>query len=254
MTCRACGLDELVFLFSGSLRGRPVDYSECSNCLYVQTQHPDWLPEAYASPINISDTGHITRNLSNCQLTVAVLLWLRQLNGRVLDYAGGHGLLVRLLRDAGVDAFWQDRYTENLFARGFEHDGTTVDLLTAFEAFEHFVDPSAELGRMLAVSPTVLLSTELIPTPAPPQSDWWYYGTDHGQHIGFFRRRTLEVLAEQFGKSLQTDNRSLHVIGEHVPSLLVWTALARARRLIAMALRPALKSKTWSDYLLLSGR
>jgi hypothetical protein len=45
------------------------------------------------------------------------------------------------MRDIGFDYFWQDKYTENLFAQGFENTkikNGQIELLTCFEAFEHF--------------------------------------------------------------------------------------------------------------------
>ena len=57
------------------------------------------------------------------------------------------GILVRLLRDYGVEALWCDQYCENLLARGFEYNGECADLVTAFEVLEHFVNPLEELDR-----------------------------------------------------------------------------------------------------------
>ena len=114
----------------------------------------------------------------------------RQFAGDVVDHAGGYGILVRLLRDAGVDARWRDKYCENLLARGFEATDEPCDLLTAFEVLEHLVDPVRDLSRMLHEAPAVLASTELIMTAQTPPPGWWYYGPEHGQHVGFFRRST----------------------------------------------------------------
>ena len=55
---------------------------------------------------------------------------------QVLDWGGGDGLLVRLLRDAGLDAYHHDRYADNLYAAGFEGDPTKrYSMVTAFEVF-----------------------------------------------------------------------------------------------------------------------
>jgi len=164
---------------------REVAYFACSHCGYVQTEQPTWLAQAYHAPINISDTGMMARNLAQQKSVLATLALLRKRRGKVVDYAGGYGLLVRLLRDLGLDAYWIDPYTTNLAAVGFEYQQGEADLVTAFEAFEYFVDPIKELETMLAIAPNVLFSTDLIPKPIPAIDDWWYYGTHHGQHIGF---------------------------------------------------------------------
>lgn len=59
------------------------------------------------------------------QLGARVLMTLvaiGKLRGRTIDYAGGLGILVRALRDAGIEAHWTDKYCENAVARGFEAD------------------------------------------------------------------------------------------------------------------------------------
>jgi len=40
-----------------------IDYFHCPNCGFLQTQEPFWLDEAYKDPINISDTGYLSRNI-----------------------------------------------------------------------------------------------------------------------------------------------------------------------------------------------
>ena len=167
---------------------------------------------------------------------------------------GGYGILVRLLRDQGIDAVWSDPYCENVVARGFEHTNERAALVTAFEAFEHFVHPSAELKRMLAIAPSVLLSTLVIPTPAPPHTDWWYYGREHGQHVGLFRLKTLHALAEQYGKTLVTDGNSYHLITDRPIGNTRWRLALRANRIFPALLRNRLSSRTWNDHLEVSDR
>ena len=148
LPCRVCA-HETRRLFEGPLLKRTVSYHECAQCGYVQTEEPTWLAEAYAQAINLSDTGIMARNERNARLVLRTVALLGLWRGRVIDFAGGYGLLVRMLRDRGIDAWWQDSYATNLVARGFEAaPGEKADLVTAFEAFEHFVKPGEELERL----------------------------------------------------------------------------------------------------------
>jgi hypothetical protein len=247
--CRLCGQPDLSSFANAQCLGHQINYFDCPCCRYVQTEHPHWLEEAYRSPINASDTGILIRNIANQKNVVAVLSMLAIRRSRVIDYSGGYGLLVRLLRDIGVDAYWKDLYASNLVAVGFEHHGETGNLVTAFEAFEHFVNPLVEVEAMLAIAPNLLFSTELITDPAPPLGRWPYYGLEHGQHIGFFRLETLQYIARRFNKFLVTDGRGLHLLSSSPSSPLrmrIWRVLAHmAPSLLTIGLR----SKTWDDHL-----
>ena len=250
--CRVCCIESSAPIFHGQIRGRDVAYFECNLCGYVQTEEPTWLDEAYSTVINASDTGIISRNLSNVSLVLATLVLLGRTAGRVVDYAGGYGILVRMLRDIGVDAYWNDPYSENLVARGFEYHQSGADLVTAFEAFEHFLNPGLEMERLLSIAPSVLFTTDMIATPTPKPTEWWYYGLEHGQHIGFFRRRTLQYLAEKSGKRLLTDGVSTHLFSDQKVSYYRWMIYRRLARISPALLATKLRSKTWTDHLLLS--
>ena len=151
------------------------------------------------------------RNLSNYSLVMATLALMGKRKSLIVDYAGGYGFLVRLLRDGGFNALWTDPYTDNLVAKGFEYSNeNNVTLVTAFETFEHFVKPYEEMKKLLDVSPNILLTTSIIPNPAPNPNDWWYYGLEHGQHIGFYRIKTLQYIAKKFNLYLISDGSDRH--------------------------------------------
>lgn len=250
--CRVCG-ESSRYLWTGQLLDCKVQYFECHRCGYVQTETPYWLDRAYAAAINDSDTGLLSRNIRNTKIVIATLVLLKQINSSVIDYAGGYGILVRLLRDQGISALRMDPFCENLVARGFDYTSDAAipipALVTAFEAFEHFTNPREELKKMLAIAPNVLLSTELIADPTPPHDQWWYYGKEHGQHIGFFRKKTLEHLAQEQGKHLISNGRTVHLITEQPLNRAVWIAHLKCKGLLQHLLRFKLKPKTWSDHL-----
>lgn len=235
--------------FKATIKDVQVRYFECNNCSYVQTQEPTWLEQAYAEPINLSDTGMMARNIQNVELVVSTLALLGVRQGRVVDCAGGYGLLVRMLRDHGIDALWSDQYASNLLCRGFEYHAGHADLVTAFEAFEHFVHPVSEVKRLSEIAPNLLLTTSLIPSPAPLPSQWWYYGLEHGQHIGFFRVKTLKYLADLLGLHLLTDQRSIHLLSKQPVSMARWQMIRKIARVNLRLLTKGLSSKTWDDHL-----
>jgi len=256
VNCRLCDSRLEDSFAKSSIFGQEVEYFDCATCGYVQTENPTWLEEAYASPINPSDTGIMARNISNVGLVLATLILMGERKGTVVDYAGGHGFLVRLLRDKGVDALWADPYSENLVARGFEYteQGGPATLVTAFEAFEHFVQPVLEMEKLLGIAPNILLTTSIIPTPAPEPNDWWYYGLDHGQHIGFYRVQTLEYLAKEFGMNLLTDGNGTHLFTSKDCSATAWFILRKIAQRAPVLLTAGLRSKVWSDHLDISRR
>jgi hypothetical protein len=246
--CRVCE-HECEQIFASTVLNRQVFYEECANCGYVQTEYPHWLEEAYTDVINVSDTGIMARNLSNANVVVTTALLLGIVDKRVVDAAGGMGLLVRLLRDYGVDALWHDPFCDNAVARGFEYNREPAQLVTAGEALEHFVHPADELEKLLEIAPNVLLSTVLIPSPTPPHSSWWYYGEEHGQHVGFFREQTLQYLATQQKKYLVTDGASYHLFSDKPINKIVWLRMLRLKRIVAKFCRLKMHSKTWPDHL-----
>lgn len=250
--CRVCGSIS-PHLMDGALIGHPVAYFRCEVCGYIQTEEPFWLDEAYRDPINASDTGILVRNLHNRGVVAIVLALLRQAEGRVLDYAGGYGILVRLLRDFGIDAYWADGYCDNKLAAGFEsRPGMSFDLLTAFEVFEHLKDPAGDLDAMIALSPNVLISTELAPPKITSQDDWWYFGKEHGQHIGFFTRTSLERLAARSGKRLLSDGQSYHLFTDAPITPALFRSALRLQRFIMPVLKRRHTTRTYSDHALMA--
>ena len=254
MVCRCCKDNMLQFLFTTKVIGKDVSYFECKTCKFVQTEEPTWLSQAYSSTINVSDTGIMFRNLSDFSLTLATLCLMGEKKAILVDYAGGYGFLVRLLRDIGINAYWTDLYCENLVARGFEYkkEYGLAALVTAFEAFEHFVQPSYEMEKMLNIGSNILLTTSIIPQPVPNPSEWWYYGIEHGQHIGFYRIQTLEYLAKKFGLYLNSDGISIHLFSKKKYSLKLWNLYRRIANRIPRLFALGLKSKTWDDHLYVS--
>jgi len=199
--CRICG-QPVKPVFSKRIMDRyDIAYLACEHCRHIQTEKPYWLEDAYKSALSDSDTGQIWRNERNRDIVCAVTHRFFTTPPKVLEYAGGYGLLTRMLRDSGMECRWYDKYAENIFARHFEDDGTQqYDLVLAFEALEHFEDPMRELENIFQRGGSLLFSEELLPDLCPVQ--WWYLCTEHGQHVNFYSRETLQYIADHFHKNL----------------------------------------------------
>lgn len=198
INCKICGNTSSLAFTEKVLNKYDVKYFKCNSCEYLFTENPYWLDEAYKSPINISDTGIMMRNIYFSKIVSSIIYFCFDKSAKFLDYAGGYGIFTRLMRDIGFDFYWHDDYTTNLLARGFEKSDSRYELLTAFEVFEHFDKPVDELNKMLKHSDSILFSTVILPKDIPSK-DWWYYGFEHGQHISFYSDKTLRTLAEKFG-------------------------------------------------------
>jgi len=177
----------------------------CPNCGFLFPAEIFWLKEAYQPPINLEDTGLLERNIRFAKIISVILYLFFKRHGQFLDFAGGYGIFTRLIRDVGFSFYWNDLHTPNLFAQGFEVDlkqGSQFELITALEVFEHFENPPAEIERLFKYSENILFSTILLPQPVPAADKWWYYGFEHGQHISFYSKKTLEFLAQKYQRNL----------------------------------------------------
>lgn len=250
--CKICG-NESKFIFRATiLKKYSVKYYYCEKCGFLQTEEPYWLGEAYKDPINISDTGYVARNISLSQKITVLLFLFFDKKAKFLDYAGGYGLFVRLMRDIGFDFYWNDKYTQNIFARGFEGSlSDNYEAITTFESFEHFVEPIKEIENMLASSKNIIFTTELLPYHIPKPSEWWYYGTEHGQHISFYSEKTLRYIARKY-KLKYYNLFGLHLITEKKISNYAKYLLKLTKFGFDYFLRRKLKSNTWEDYLKMS--
>lgn len=198
MNCKICKHIANPLFTARVMQKYYIRYFRCSYCGYVFTEKPFWLKEAYINPINISDTGILARNQYFKQIVAALIFSHFDKHASFLDYSGGYGIFTRLMRDMGFDYYWDDPMTKNIFAKTFEyHPAMKIELLTAFECFEHFENPILELEKMLKISKNILFSTEII-NEGDIDKNWWYFGFDHGQHISFYSENTFNYLAAKY--------------------------------------------------------
>ncbi|CAM4096247.1 class I SAM-dependent methyltransferase [Gillisia limnaea] len=220
MTCRICA-DLSNKIFSKKiLRKYDVDYYQCENCYFLQTEFPFWLEEAYSTgAISALDVGIMSRNLLLLHKTQNILgkLFSNFNAFSAVDYGGGEGVFVRLMRDKGFNFYRQDLHADNLYARYFDVKDLPVshkfDILTAFEVFEHLPNPIEEITKMFNYSDTILLSTELQPTRHISElKDWWYFVPETGQHVSFYTEDAFDRIAKKFNVYYYTDSINLHIL------------------------------------------
>lgn len=222
MNCRICNNNTSLIFSKITLGKYDVKYYKCSNCNFLQTEDPYWLNEAYnTGAISALDTGVISRNIYLTQQTLQILLKINSnfLDFKGLDYGGGEGITVRMLRDIGLNFFRYDLHAENLYARYFDLKdlprATKFNIITAFEVFEHLIDPINEIKKMFDYSEVILFSTELQPSDSNINLfDWWYLVPEGGQHISFYDYSSLQAIASEFNAVFYTNNRNLHIFSK----------------------------------------
>jgi hypothetical protein len=205
------------YLFTAKvLEKYDVKYYRCKETGFIQTEEPYWLSEAYSSAITSLDIGMLKRNGVLSREAERIILNYFNTDAKFVDYAGGYGIFTRLMRDKGFSFFHTDKYCQNIFANFFDlNDLKEVhhfELLTAFEVFEHFVNPLEELTEMFKYSDNIFFSTELIPNrPITSIEDWWYFIPETGQHLSLYTTDALSSLATQFDCSFYSDGLTMHL-------------------------------------------
>jgi hypothetical protein len=247
------------FLFKHQvLRKRTAEYFYDDQVGYIFAREPNWLDEAYSEPISSLDTGVLARNLGNIDTVSHCLATNHQgrfING--VDIGAGYGVFVRGMRDRGFDFYWSDKYSENLLARGFEANYGQYSVAVAFEVLEHLPNPIEFLreSRKKFGFHTCFFSATCFDETNLPDTDWWYWAFEGGQHISFFTKRALLWMAEQMDMSLRYIERDVFAF-----SNLEWRAdrdraklWRRAYRRVGRTLFPhqveSRESLTWSDHL-----
>ena len=250
--CKICASNCYYFDSAIVMNKYLVKYYKCDNCGIVTTEKPYWFKEAYANSINSSDTGMLSRNIYLAKIVSILIFILFNKNSKYLDYAGGYGVFVRMMRDNGLDFYWDDKYTENIFSEVFCLDEKeNYELVTAFELFEHLVDPNREIKEILNLTDNIFLTTNIIPQdiPKPSMKSWDYYGLQHGQHIIFYSLKSLEIIADNFNLNLVSNGKNIHLLTKKkISKLSFYSVLLLARlRLDLLIKKIFYKTKIFSD-------
>ncbi len=255
MNCKICENEALIALKHSVPSSYEAEIAHCPVCDFLFITVPVWLSEAYAEPINTTDTGYVTRNIYLSRKTLILFFLLFGKKNTFVDYAAGYGVLVRLMRDYGLNFLWSDPYTENLFSKGFEFnasDHNKISAVTCFECFEHLANPIEDIDNMLSISDTLLFSTRLKDIDVIPEADWSYYGWNHGQHVSFYSEKSLQKLADIYNLNFYTDHANLHIFTKKkLPKHILKFADILAKMQTDVILRKYLGSLTEADQKML---
>lgn len=251
--CKLCG-GSAEYCFHAHVLGKHrVAYYLCEQCDFLFTEEPYWLAEAYEGVIHKQDVDDkddadgVARTLRMKEFVSMLLHNLFNPKGKFLDYGGSYGLFVRLMRDEGFEFYWQDKQCPNLFARGFEAIETTqqeteetkgeetkeeeaekkYELVTAFECFQHFVNPVQELEHIFTQCDAVLFTTRLLPNPVPKVDEWSYYALESGRHLAFYSAKSLRTLAKNKELTFLSNGTDTHLLAKRHISSGIFKGLSR---------------------------
>ena len=214
MECKICNSSTTKLFEKVILNKYTIGYYQCSSCLFVQTEDPYWLQEAYNSAITSLDIGLLRRNNYLIKEIAPIIDCCFPEANTMLDFAGGYGAFVRLMRDEGYHFYRQDVYCENLFANHFDIKDikqTHFDIVTGFEVLEHLNNPLKEIEDIFKYADTAIFSTDLLPNNISEIENWIYLAEETGQHISFFTSKAMELIANKFGKNYYCKNNHIHL-------------------------------------------
>ena len=234
-------------------------YDFCNACGYLTARNPFWLEESYSQAIANADTGLIVRNILNSRKLASILYWVLGERGSEVyaDYAGGYGMLTRMMRDYGFNFYWQDKFCENKLAIGFEYLTSVgpCKAIVAAEVMEHLVDPLTYIKHIFeeTQAQTLFFTTDLFAGDPPQPSDWYYYSFATGQHIGFFQKSSLLTLANTLELQFYSSG-NIHIFSKISinPIKLKLATNKWVVRFSSWFIPRRLGSKTMSDHYLLS--
>ena len=218
MECKICQ-NKSDKIFNLKVLGKyNVAYFQCKNCNFMQAEYSYRLEEAYDDLATAVDTGFLSRPLDLAKKTEKIIYKRFDRLGKFLDFGGGYGVFVRLMRDKGFDFYLYDKFYENIFAKYFDvgkdlnNINTKFELITAFEVFEHLDRPLPEIDRMFNLTDTILFSTTLIPPKRQNIKEWWYLSRETGGHISFYSKESLQIIASKFKANFYSDGEELHML------------------------------------------
>ena len=203
------------------LADTPAALCRCAECSFQFVAEPRWLADTFSSQLHRMDVGSVDRSSLVAQFVLGLMTIGRaRRRWRVLDIGGGDGLLVRLLRDRGVDARFSDPYTSPIYDVGPEVEATDrFELGVMSEVALHLTDPVGEFRAAIDRCDRLLFTAVVPPDPIPAY--WWYLMPTTGQHVAFYPVSAIERIARELGCHWCSDGKFFHLISrEPIPRAL----------------------------------
>lgn len=205
MKCNVCGR-ETKHVFSKTIMNKynDIKYYKCSNCGFLQTDKPFWLNESYEKEAISIDPDRLKRNIFLRNFFIKFINKLFNKDIEVLDFAGGEGILTRLMLDKGYNFKNYDKYSVPLYSHGhnISNIDTNYDLIVSSEVMEHIENPYEELDYILKYTDNYFFTTCC---QIEDLENWFYLIPDNGQHISFYTNNAIAYLAKKYDMNCYSD-------------------------------------------------
>lgn len=205
MKCNVCG-KESQYVFSKNIMNKYKDikYYKCPNCGFLQTEKPFWIDESYEHEAISIDPDRLKRNIFLRNFLMKFINKFFDENIKVLDFAGGEGILTRLMLDKGYDFTNYDKYSNPLYS--FGHNISKIDskydLIISSEVMEHIENPYEELDTIFKYTDNYFFTTCM---QVDDIENWFYLIPENGQHISFYTNNAIAYLAEKYNMNCYSD-------------------------------------------------
>ncbi|NTU58116.1 MAG: class I SAM-dependent methyltransferase [Chlorobiaceae bacterium] len=202
---------------------KPVYYYRCAECGFVfSPELCSWTKQQFGNLIYNGDYVNFdpdfveARPKLHADIITAVFQGYRE-HLKILDYGGGQGQMVSLLRNAGFNAVSYDPY----YDEGSVPEHSDFDLVTAFEVFEHAAAPRRmmeEVAGFLGKESVFLFSTVVSDGQILENGrlTWWYASPRNG-HISLYTTKSLRMLGACYGFEFHSFSQGMHAFFRELP-------------------------------------
>ena len=227
--CPICGgstivLDCIDFSKGFPKSGMPVYYNSCDDCDFCfSPEMCQWTPEQFGKYVYNDDYIKIDpaylyeRPLDNSEKIIGRFDRHKD-KIRHLDYGGGEGVLVQILRDNGFNSTSYDPFVNidvNI------EDLGKFDLITSFEVFEHVPNPLELMDTLIKLRKSngmIYFSTEVSDgNISKNQRLTWWYAAPRAGHISLFSKKSLLYLAKQYNLNLGIVGEGRWIMWDRIP-------------------------------------
>ncbi|MDP9039967.1 MAG: class I SAM-dependent methyltransferase [Acidobacteriota bacterium] len=225
------------------LSGVPVSYRMCHECRFVFTDFfegftaDEWKRYVYNKDYETVDPDYLSVRPALNARDIGTLLHGRKSSVIGLDYGGGNGMTMSLLRQDGwafdtYDPFGQTDMSQERVGR--------YNFCSAVEVFEHLPDPIGSMREIVEkASPDrliILIGTQTLDGNVSDETrlSWWYAAPRNG-HVSLYSKKSLQTAGALFGLEYSCFRGYPHLLTRgltlrEAQALLVKFKLLRLRR------------------------